>query len=158
MMVCLLGILPMKASAEMEIDYVSWYYKPEYVFKRIAEYFGAPEQTGSKILLRSQPGDRAGLYFVTHLSEGAGVLPSGSAFVLAVIFPDSPRARTYRFPLPEPIPDYAVAWLGLTGADLPADEAPPVAWHLQIEGADGTVLADKKSYLWEYEASPAESP
>ena len=36
-------------------------------FMRISEYFGAPEDPGGRILLRTHPGDRTGCYFVARV-------------------------------------------------------------------------------------------
>lgn len=138
-------------SNSVEIEYVAWYYKGENAFKRIAEYFGYGEQTGNKVLLRTQPGERAGLYFVLHLSDPADTLPGGSKFILSAVFPDSPSEKDFSFPLPESHTDYCVVWLGLTGKDVPMDEEAPVAWRIQITDGLGTILAEKASFLWRYE-------
>jgi hypothetical protein len=40
--------------------------------------------------------------------------------------------------------------LGLTGADWPGGKAAsPVAWKITLLAADGRVLAEHKSFLWE---------
>ncbi|WOO42709.1 hypothetical protein [Rubellicoccus peritrichatus] len=139
------------------IDYVAWYYKPAQSFQRIAEYFGTPELTGRKIILRSDPKNRGGLYFVVHIDEDANELPKGSSFEVSAVFPDSPKAKLFKFPLPEPTPDHRVVWIGLTGDDEPADDEPPVSWLITIKGPQGEIIASKKSFLWSdreaYEAS-----
>ena len=39
---------------------------------------------------------------------------------------------------------------GVTGADWPGEKkAHPVAWKLALLAADGRVLAEQKSFLWE---------
>ena len=46
----------------------------------------------------------------------------------------------------------AGSWLfeiGLTGKDWPAEHVEPVAWEVELQSADGTVLAKKASFLWE---------
>lgn len=135
-------------SSSVSIDYVAWYYKPAQAFKRIAEYFGSHELTGRKIILRTDPEKRAGLYYVIHLDARADKLPQGSSFELAAIFPDSPKAKLFQFPLPDPIPGYRVVWIGLTGQDTPADEEAPVAWQILIKDKQGQVIATKQSFLW----------
>lgn len=136
------------AASAPQVDYVSWYYKPAQTFKRIAEHFGFPEQTGRKLILRSDPEQRQGLYFATHLDGRISEYPVGTRAVLEIILPDSPRARTFTFTLPEPAPNYRVIWFGLTGKDEPADKKPPVAWHLTLQSASGETLAEKQSFLW----------
>jgi hypothetical protein len=80
--------------------------------------------------------------------KSPAVLPEVS-FEVSVIRPDTPEPKTYRFAAAIPAKE-SVFQLGLTGADWPAGEqANPVAWKLVLMGADGRVLAEEKSFLWE---------
>lgn len=123
-------------------------------FKRIAEFFGAPETTGREVILRTHPENRDGYYFLVRVKHDAGL--AGATFVVHVIRPDGPEARTFTFPVPAAIRDRAgetVFLLGLTGADWPGgEEVHPVAWKLELQGANQDVLAAKKSFLWEMPA------
>jgi hypothetical protein len=116
-------------------------------FDRISEYFDGRENTGKDIVLRTQPDARPGYYFLVRVKSPA-VLPEVS-FEVSVIRPDTPEPKTYRFAAAIPAKE-SVFQLGLTGADWPAGEqANPVAWKLVLMGADGRVLAEEKSFLWE---------
>ncbi len=139
--------------AEMPtIGYVAWYYKDANTFKRIAEFFGGGERTARKVILRTDPEQRTGLYFVCRLDDGdVSAFPAGSTFVLDLVTPDSPREKVYDYPLPEPAPDYEEIWLGVTGKDIPQFKEEPVAWRIQVKGPDGNVLATRHSYLWSVE-------
>ena len=41
---------------------------------------------------------------------------------------------------------------GLTGKDWTKPRVQPVAWELELRSADGSLLASKKSFLWEKSA------
>ncbi len=116
-------------------------------FDRISEYFGGGENTGKHRILRTHADVRAGFYFLVSL--GSAPAPADAKFEVQVITPDKPEAKTFSFPATSPARE-TVFELGLTGADWPGGEkARPVAWHLALVAADGRVLAEQKSFLWE---------
>lgn len=123
-------------------------------FVRIKEYFGAPEDTGRETVLRSQPSERAGYYFLVRTTNPGAVL-SGTKFVLEIITPDSPRTKTFTFPAGLPAREH-VFHLGLTGADWTGEKVQPVAWRLRLLSPDEQELAVTRSFLWQMPA-PAES-
>ena len=117
-------------------------------FDRIGEFLGGPEPTGSRQLARTQPTARAGYYFLLRVSSAAA-LTAGAKFELAVIRPDSPEPKLFTFPVTGPAGDN-VFDLGVTGPDWPGGKKTnPVAWKLTLVAADGRVLAEHKSFLWE---------
>ena len=100
-------------------------------FDRITEFLGGSEPTGGRTLLRTT------------------ALTAGATFELSVIRPDAPEPKLFSFPATAPSGD-TVFDLGLTGADWPGGKkANPVAWKLTLLAADGRVLAEHKSFLWE---------
>jgi hypothetical protein len=116
-------------------------------FDRISEYFSREESTGGHAILRTHPETRAGFYFLVRLASSA--TPAAAKFEVNVIAPGQPEPKTFVFPLASPAKEN-VFELGLTGADWPAGEkARPVAWRIALLGADGRVLAEQKSFLWE---------
>ena len=116
-------------------------------FDRISEYFGGGENTGRHQVLRTQRDARGGYYFLVRV-KSASVL-SGAKFELSVIRPDNPEPKTHTFTSAIPAKE-TVFQLGLTGSDWPGGEiANPVAWKLALVAADGRVLAERKSFLWE---------
>ena len=117
-------------------------------FDRITEFLGGSEPTGGRNLLRSQPASRAGYYFLLRVKTAAA-LGTGAKFALAVIRPDAPDPKTFSFPATATAGD-TVFDLGLTGTDWPGGKkANPVAWKLTLLAADGRVLVEHKSFLWE---------
>ena len=120
-------------------------------FDRIGDFFGGDKKHPGEIVLRTHPDARAGYYFLVRVSSHAAL--SGTRFVLNVIRPDAPDALTFTFPATAPA-GATVFQLGLTGADWPGEKkAHAVAWKLALVAADGRVLAEQKSFLWEKPAN-----
>lgn len=141
-----LALLAGLGAAEVEFVRVWPAWRDQASFERIGEYFGRPESTGGEIVLRTQPGSRDGFYFLVRVKGGEAV---GGRFELNVIRPDHPEPKTFTFPAALRGRE-TVFELGLTGNDWPGGKAAnPVAWRLALLGADGRVLAEHKSFLWE---------
>ncbi len=116
-------------------------------FERIGEYFGQPENTGGETVLRTQADSRDGYYFLVRVKSTEAA--TADRFELKVIRPDNPEAKTFTFPA-KLAKTEAVFQLGVTGAEWPGGKpANPVAWRLALLAADGRVLAEHKSFLWE---------
>jgi hypothetical protein len=115
-------------------------------FDRIGGYFGGGKNHGD-LVLRTHADAAAGYYFLVRL--GSTTVAPDAKFVLNVIRPDAPEAKTFTFPVAVPATG-AVFQLGLTGADWPKGKlAHPVAWKLELQAADGRVLGAQSSFLWE---------
>ena len=142
----LLGLTSVRAA---EVSFVRVWpgYRSAQSFERISEYFTGKENTGSQIVLRSRPAERAGFYFLVR-TKNAGAPATGATFQLHVLTPASatPRIFTFRTDLPA---GQQVYDLGLTGTDWPDDRTHPVAWKLVLLAPDGAELAQAQSYLWE---------
>lgn len=119
-------------------------------FKRIGEYFDGRERTGGEVVLRSQPAERGGYYFLIRLTNPAAT--TAATLKLEVVLPGTPKPQVFSFPASVPAGS-AVFNVGLTGADWPGHEVNPVAWRLQVLAADGQVLAASQSYVWEKPAA-----
>ena len=116
-------------------------------FDRIAEYFGGRETAGRQVVLRTQQDTRAGFYFLVRVKNASA--RSNATFEVSVIRPDNPEPKVYRFDAAVPAKE-TVFQFGLTGGDWPGGEdANPVAWKVALLAADGRVLAEHKSFLWE---------
>lgn len=135
------------SAAEVEFLRVWPSWRDADAFDRIAEYFGGRENFGRQVVLRTQPDTRAGYYFLVRVKSATAL--ASSKFEVTVIRPDHPEPKVFRFEVAVPGKE-TVYQLGLTGSDWPAgDKANPVAWKLALVGADGNVLAEQKSFLWE---------
>jgi hypothetical protein len=121
-------------------------------FKRIGEYFDGRERTGGEVVLRSQPAERGGYYFLIRLANPVTAAPV--TLQLEVVRPGTPQPQVFSFPTSVPVGS-TVFNVGLTGADWPGHEVNPVAWRLHVLAADGRVLATDQSYVW---GKPAAAP
>jgi hypothetical protein len=116
-------------------------------FQSFYEDHTGQELTGKWIVLRSQPRERSGLYFLTRVENKASVL-RGATFVVRVITTDAIDTKTFSFPATVP-GGSKLFEIGLTGTDWKGARFEPVAWEVELDAADGRVLARKTSYLWE---------
>ena len=145
-LICFVGT-PASRAAETEFVRVWPAWRDADSFDRIGEYFGGKENSGREIVLRTQPDQRAGYYFLVRVKCAAAV--PGARFELSVIRPDHPEAKVHTFPAALPAHE-SVFNLALTRADWPrGKDAHPVAWKLTLLAADGRVPAPHKSFLWE---------
>ncbi|OHE83178.1 MAG: hypothetical protein A3G75_00870 [Verrucomicrobia bacterium RIFCSPLOWO2_12_FULL_64_8] len=142
----LLGSVRLPA-AGLEIVRVLTEWRDAKSFQRISEYFDGRENTGGTIILRTQPAERAGYYWLVRLKNGGAAVP-GAKFELRVIAPSSPEPKTFVFSA-EVSAGARLYQLGLTGNDWPGAKARPAAWRLRVLDAGGGVLAGEKSFLWE---------
>jgi hypothetical protein len=145
----LLGLLAPARGSDLTIARVGAEWRAASAFDRISEYFGGSENTGGHTILRTHADARAGFYFLVPLEHAA--LPTGAKLELQVIRPDSPETKTFSFAAGTPTSKANRTFeLGLTGADWPGGaKARPAAWRLAVLDADGHVLAEQKSFLWE---------
>lgn len=121
-------------------------YRTAESFDRISEYLTGGENTGGQTVLRSQPAQRDGFYFLVRLKNASGAI-AGASVELSVITPASatPRVLTFAADLPG---GQHVFDCGLTGTDWPDANAHPVAWKIVIRAPGGAELASTQSFLW----------
>lgn len=115
-------------------------------FKRISEYFTGKENTGGATVLRTQPNQRAGFYFLVRAANSGG--PTNIKVSVEVITPTDSKPKTYSFAT-DLKTGATVLNIGLTADDWPDAKAHPVAWKIELIAADGQLLTSEKSYLWE---------
>ena len=143
----LFALLAATASAsDLKIVRVFTNWREASSFKRISEYFDGKENTGGELMLRTHPEERSGCYFLLRVAN------RGSAVTiklqLQLIAPTSAKPVFYSFPVDLKSGDTVIN-VGLTGPDWPDKKANPVAWKIDLLGADGKSLASNVSYLWE---------
>jgi len=145
---CALALVAASAAFADDVSFVRVWpgWKSGDLFMRISEYFGSPEDSGGRIILRTHPGERTGCYFVARV-RNKGSAEAGATFVLRLIAPDSPDPKTFSFAADVP-PGEPIYEIGLTGPDWPGRKVHPVAWQLELRSADGKTLATSQSFLW----------
>ncbi len=146
----LLGILLLAARGALGADlsfvrvWPRWYESDQVI--RISEYFTGRENMGERTIVHSRADSRTGFYFVVRV-KNPGQLVAGTKFVVRVILPTSPDPKIFTLPADVPAGG-KVYQLGLTGTDWPSRRMYPVAWKLDLVGADGQLLASQESFLW----------
>ncbi len=149
---CAVGIVlalgPAAEADAVQIKRVTPQYMPREAFLRISEYFTGKENTGRRVILRTQAQERAGMYFVVMLDKGASELPPGSQVKLFVVTSDSPKTQTFTLPFPEQVANHCEVFAGLTGSDWPSKKLGIVAWKVILEDKSGQALAEDQSFLW----------
>ncbi len=148
----LLALIPTVALTASEVTLVRVWTGPRTAdsFERISEYFSGEENTGGQTVLRTQPAERAGYYWLIR-TRTAG--PTEARIELAVLIAGSPTPRVVTVPTRLPSGSHATL-VGLTGEDWPTLDARPVAWKLRVLDPAGRELAAEQSFLWAAPASP----
>ncbi len=127
--------------------------KPRYIdeqqFIRISEYWTGAENTGDRVILRSDARERSGYYFTLILDEKVRKLPKGTVILGEFYTAKSPDRQTHEFVLPAKRPKTKEIFVGLTGEDWPEEDAVPGAWRFTIKTPNGEVMAEAQSFLWE---------
>ena len=134
------------AAADVTIVRVFTGWRDAASFKHLSEYFTGRENTRGETMLRTQPAQRAGYYFLVRAANSGA--PVAVRISVQLITPTDSKPRTHTFAT-ELKSGETVLHLGLTGGDWPDAKADPVAWKLELLSADGRVLATEGSYLWE---------
>lgn len=139
---------PKKAVTSVKIEEI----KPRYIeteqFKRIREYMTGKENTGNRVILRSDSTERDGFYFTLVLDEDVRRLPKDAVIVGEFYTPQSVEKQTHEFSLPKRLASTKEIMIGLTGQDWPEAGGVPSAWRFEIKDSNGSLLAEKQSYLW----------
>lgn len=141
----LLLATPLLLNGAVEIVRVWPTYRDTDSFRRIGEYLSGHENAGRETVLRSQPGERSGYYFLARVEAGAAT--PVAQLVVEVVLPGDPTVRTFAYPVGFGGGE-KVFHLGVTGADWPSPTARPAAWRLTARTADGTTVAERSSFLW----------
>jgi hypothetical protein len=115
-------------------------------FQSFYEYHTGEELVGKWTVLRSEPYDRTGLYFQIRTVNPSAA--RGGKIVIRVISSDSIEPRVFTFPVEVPAGSRLFV-VGITGTDWPMIRVVPVAWDVELQAPDGSVLAKKTSFLWE---------
>lgn len=135
------------AAADLSLVRVWPGYRSAESFERISEYFGKDEDVAARHILRSQPQERAGYYFLVRVKNDGAEL-TGVRFEIQLLCPSATTPKTFVFEAS--IPNGSTAFnLGLTGSDWtarPKEES--VAWQVRVLSATGAELLKTQSFLW----------
>jgi hypothetical protein len=100
------------------------------------------------VIVRSEPLERAGVYFVVRFDRRLDALPASAEVHIAYLQPGSSQVLRETFALPADRKRTRTLWLGVTG-NAPFEAPIPIAWKIDVRDAQGVVLERYRSYLWE---------
>lgn len=151
-LICLLSVAcsTTKESSETAVKIVEVH--PRYIeaetFKRISEYMTGRENPGKRVIIRTNPRQRDGYYFVLVIDRNVRKLPSDAYIQGEFYTSKSLDLQTHRFEFPSILPNTREIFIGLTGDDWPQESAVPAAWRFTIKNSQEQILAQEQSYLW----------
>ncbi len=130
----ILGVLSLSTvvskAAEIELAFTDYLKTGQ--FQRITEYFTGQERAGSRTLLRSNPEERSGLYFIIRLNE-----PLSSSAIneveVELIRNDSGESEIHTFLIESREGKGRWIYCGLTGDDWPDEKVMPLAWSVRLK-------------------------
>ena len=134
---------------EIEIKLVQPRYFQEDDFKRIPEYLTGKEFSGRRLIVRTQPAQRAGLYFILTLSRSAAALPNDTKVRIELLLEGEPRPKSFTLEIPKKRPFTRDLFMGLTGSHWPHPDIRPLAWNVSLVGPSDEIIDQKESFLWE---------
>jgi hypothetical protein len=114
-------------------------------FEGISEFFTGREHPGRRVILRSDPMQRGGVYFILDFDRKLSVLPSDLNVGVEWIDGASGLKQTFQGPMPADRKRTDKLLVGITDAPIPY----PLAWRVVVLEADGSILCESKSFLWE---------
>jgi hypothetical protein len=135
------------SAADLSLVRIRPSYRSAESFERISEYFVKEENGAEQHILRTQPAERAGYYFLVRIKNGGTALV-GAKFEVKVISPDATEPTSYTFETAVPAGSTAYN-LGITGSDWsgkPKEHS--VAWQVRLLSATGEELLRTQSFLW----------
>jgi len=147
-----LGLMGILLAAEtlvsVELENVRIRFIEAEKFYRISEYFTGEENQGGRVIVRTQPEERGGTYFILRFSERIRTLPPDTFISLDYFQPGSTSLESHRIALPKNRKSTNKLFLGVTSSEEESSTL-PVAWRIGVEDASGQLLSEYKSYLWE---------
>ena len=133
------------------IDSVAMQFRSDESFKGIVEAFKRTESKGGKIILRTDPQQRAGLYFTVHFDHSVNLLPQDAKFKLYFITNLKPSVEvvTWEFHKGKSAPFLQnEVYLGITDNGNYNANTRLIAWKVELCRSDETIIAQKQSFAW----------
>lgn len=117
-------------------------------FQHIAENFTGNEDLGEAAVVRTDPANRDGMYFVLQLSRYVKNIPIGSQVLIQYTRSDNPQVTSKTMPLADINKNGSYLYVGITGADWPNPNATVTAWKVTLMDPEGNLIVEKKSFTW----------
>lgn len=133
------------------IETVTMKHRTDDSFKGIVEALTGKESCGGRVLLRTDPQQRAGLYFTVIFGHTLTLIPEGTRIVLTFITDKSPKPVSYTWifhRVKHTLLFQNELYLGVTGIPEMNASRSLIAWKIDIFAPDGRCLATRHSYAW----------
>jgi len=140
-------ILGINYKDECEISYCRIKYLDKHDATHLGDALFGEEYTHGYLTLRTQDKSRAGMYFFVMLS-GPDDIAKGSKIEIDVDSNATKKVNTYTFTVPETHSLLREMKLGITGKDWAGKDEKVNAWNIKVFTPDGTLAAEKSSWLW----------
>lgn len=140
---------PVVRAAPVEIVRVWTEYREGDQYVRLGEILSGRKFTGGSTEHRTQADSGDGYYFTVRVDRARALRQQEFTLRLSIIPPDGSAMRMFSFPVPASKKRGLRFELGITGSDWPYGRVQPLAWDVEVVDASGTVLAARKSFLWE---------
>lgn len=114
----------------------------------MGEFLTGTRDDGDRVVLRTQPAERGGEYFILTLETPVAAFPAGAEVILSVVPTDAKEAKEYRFSVANVHGKSRELYLGVTGSDWSDPSVDALAWQVRVVSGQSTV-AEWKSFLWE---------
>ena len=121
----LLVLVTLVAAEGSPLKTVFTRYMEQEDFQYVSEFFTGREVADNRVLLRTAPDERTGLYIVVEMDRRLRDLPEGSHLDLEMIRSDSNEVHRHQFALPTEPRRAKVLYVGLTGAAWPSESHEP---------------------------------
>ena len=122
------GTIGVDFKGEPKISYVLNRYISDPQTRSIYEIITGEETTYGKLVIRTQPDKRAGMYFFVMFGYDPDDIALACTFELSVDSTGDSKTKTYKFTVPETHSVTREIALGVTGSDWPGPDAKVNSW------------------------------
>lgn len=120
-------------------------------FKGIVEAFQHSESQGGRVIIRNQPDQRSGLYFIVKFNNALSLLRPGTQVKVSFITQNSLKEQYFTWTLPEVKHSLIFQnelYLGITDNPCFSLNTQLIAWKVEVFDENNHLIASKKSFAW----------
>ena len=138
-------------SQKISVDSLSMKFLSENSFKGIVEAFQHSESQGGRVIIRSQPSQRSGLYFNVKFNHSLSLLKPGMQVKVSFITENSPKEQSHTWIVPD-IKHSLIfqneLYLGITDDSNFSSNTQLIAWCIEVFDGNNNLITSQKSFAW----------
>ncbi len=119
--------------------------------RSIYEVFTGKEFGHGRLILRSDPSNRDGLYFFIMFDTYCSDIQKGTTIKFYLQTSQSHEVKKYTYSIPENTILLRELVLGITGKNLADVSDKVLAWKIEVISPEEKVIAQQQSWLWSVE-------